>query len=361
VLLLIAAALGDDGTTDSAAPGWDFSEDFSDHLAPLTLREGEPLVVPSAGCAGCHAAQHADWSASRHRSAWTNDVFQTGYLVEQKDFCVYCHAPLAEQTAEVLENRAWYVAQHPRINAELPDKRPEPLAAEGVSCAVCHWREGRLLGPGDGEGAAHPVGHAPELRSADFCAGCHEFFMPEGHGGEIGFTDVPMQHTFTEWRQWAEDESEPRTCQGCHMPDGRHLFRGAHDQTFLQSAVSVDAWLEDDALVLCLESVDVGHHLPTGDLFRHLTLEVRDGETWRVVHRIGRTFALIVDPDTGDISKQLTADTALRPGEPVEITVPGARAWRLRYHYASAEDEVRGLLPLDALIVTLLEGVVEEE
>ncbi|MFT5685737.1 MAG: hypothetical protein ACI8RZ_006691 [Myxococcota bacterium] len=349
--VLIAAALAEDPAD------WG----FSDHLAPLTLRDGEPLRIASEGCASCHHQQHADWFASRHRSAWTNDVYQTGYLVEQKNFCVYCHAPLAEQTAEVLANRAWYAAQHPRVNAELPEKKPEPHAAEGVSCATCHWREGSLVGPGNGEGAAHPVESDPGLRTSEFCAGCHEFFMPEGHAGTVSFTDVPMQHTFTEWQQWSARTGEDRTCQSCHMPDGRHLFRGAHDVAYLQSSVSVDAWRADGAVVFCLESVDVGHHLPTGDLFRHLTLEVDDGDGWRTIHRIGRAYEIAIDSKTGDISKQLSADTALRPGEPVEVTVPAANAWRLRYHYASAEDEVRGLLPREALIVTLLEGVLEEE
>ncbi len=356
--LLLAAALAGPPASDApAVTDWG----FGDHLAPLTLRDGEPLHIASDRCADCHAQQHADWSASRHRSAWTNDVFQTGYLVEQKDFCVYCHAPLAEQTAEILANRDWYTAQHPRLNAPLPDKLPEPHAAEGVSCATCHWRDGRLVGPGNGTGAAHPVASDPSLRESAFCADCHEFYMPEGHGGVISFTDVPMQHTFTEWQDWSAQTGEERTCQSCHMPDGRHVFRGAHDVTFLRSSVSVDVWRADGAVVFCLESVDVGHHLPTGDLFRHLTLEVRDADGWHTIHRIGRLFALILDPETGDISKQLSADTSLRPGEPVEVVTSPASAWRLRYHYASAEDEARGLLPRDALIVTLLEGVLEEE
>ena len=135
VVLLLAAANAEDE--------WG----FSDHLAPLTLREGEPVVVPSAGCANCHRQQYDDWLTSRHRSAWSNDVFQTGYLVEQKDFCVYCHAPLIEQTTEVLANRAWYRAQHPKVHAPLPEKLPEVLAAEGVSCAVCLASAGAAKGP----------------------------------------------------------------------------------------------------------------------------------------------------------------------------------------------------------------------
>ena len=210
------------------------------------------------------------------------------------------------------------------------------------------------MGPDGGEGAAHPVTAAPEQRQSEFCAGCHEFFMPEGHGGTISFTDVPMQHTFSEWQAWGGEQ----TCQDCHMPDGRHTFRGAHDLSYLRSSVSVDVWREDGAVVFCLESVGVGHHFPTGDLFRHLTLEVDDGSGWRTIHHIGREFDVVIDRQTGDISKQLVADTALRPGVPVEVSVPDAAQWRLRYHYASKEDEVRRLLPLDALIVVMDEGAV---
>ena len=93
------------------------------------------------------------------------------------------------------------------------------------------------------------------------------------------------------------------------MPGGRHLFRGAWDVELLRRSPHVDVvdgvGLGDgvDGRALVLRSVDVGHHFPTGDLFRHLTVEVcadghindadadKNDDAWRDVFRIGRVFA----------------------------------------------------------------------
>lgn len=329
---------------------------FDDITAPLTLRPEAPMQLRSEACGWCHAEQYADWQSSRHRQSWTNDIFQAGYIVEPQDFCVYCHAPLAEQTAEVLNNRAWYRAQHPRSTVDpLPLRAPEPYAAEGVNCVTCHWRQGQLYGPTGPEGAAHPVDRAEDMQAADFCAGCHEFPMAQGRGGQIHFTDEPMQKTYQEWRAWGGAQ----TCQSCHMPEGRHTFRGAHDLSLLRASIDVTATRADPQTVhFCVESVGVGHHVPTGDLFRHLTLEVDDGAGFQTVADIGRTFHLIADPQTGEISKHQKSDTALRPGVPQTFVVtarPGAR-WRLRYHYGSPKDEQLGLVPLEAMIVEIAAG-----
>ncbi len=63
---------------------------------------------------------------------------------------------------------------------------------------------------------------------------------------------------------------------------------------------------------------------------------------------------------TGDVQKTLLHDTSLRPGEPAEIAIIAAERarWRLRYHYGSAEDEQRGLLPMEALVVTIASGEI---
>ncbi|MEL6341787.1 MAG: hypothetical protein AAFV53_01545 [Myxococcota bacterium] len=325
--------------------------------APLTLRPDAPMVLPSKPCQLCHAEQYADWQSSMHRQSWTNPIFQAGYLVEQQDFCVYCHAPLAEQTAEVLENRAWYRAQHPLRTDPLPARKPEPYAAEGVNCVTCHWREGQMHGVAAADDAAHPITPAPELAESSFCAGCHEFNMAAGHNGAITFTDEPMQKTFQEWAEWGGAE----TCQGCHMPGGRHTFRGANDRALLRASVDVSVAWSDGVAVFCLESVGVGHHVPTGDLFRRLTLQIDQGAGFETVATIGRRFGLVADPKTGEIEKRLQEDTALRPDEPREITVemPAGSAWQLRYHYGSEKDEQHGLAPIEQLIAVVAEGIVE--
>lgn len=325
---------------------------FSDLTAPLDVGD---IPSKSSACAGCHSQIYDDWQGSRHRASWDNPVFLAGYIVEPKDFCVYCHAPLAAQTAEVLANKAWYLSQHPRATAPVPARQPEPHAAEGVNCVTCHWRAGSLHGPTAPADGAHPVEAAPELSSSDFCAGCHEFAMPEGHDGAVGFTAEPMQQTHSEWRAWGGGER----CQDCHMPGGRHTFRGAHDTEFLRASVDISADRDGDVVRFCIESVGVGHQLPTGDLFRRFSLQVDSGSGFEEVASFGRSFRLDADPKTGDIHKRLAADTSLLPGVPREVSVAvgaGAVAWRLQYHFASEADERNGLLPREALVVLLHEG-----
>ena len=135
------------------------------------------------------------------------------------------------------------------------------------------------------------------------------------------------------------------------MPGGRHLFRGAHDLDWLRASVRVQR--EPDALVV--STVDVGHDLPSGDLFHALTLEVADLDGYRVVARFGRTFTHRTDAE-GNLVKVLDEDTALHPDEARVVPVPRGAAWRLRYHFASEGDEARGHLPLDEIVVTLAEG-----
>jgi hypothetical protein len=95
-----------------------------------------------------------------------------------------------------------------------------------------------------------------------------------------------------------------------------------------------------------MHSRGVGHHFPTGDLFRHLTVEVsdvvRDGVdddgAFVAVFRVGRTFG-------GEgLDKRVVADTSLVPGVPRRVPLPSStKRWRIRYHYAEARHERAGV------------------
>jgi hypothetical protein len=273
----------------------------------------------SEACGGCHGAAFADWGGSGHASAWTNPLFRAGFKVEPRRFCVDCHAPVAER------------------------------AAEGIGCLGCH--EARAAEPAAGHVAA--LRSREELRSATACKDCHEFATPAFDDGAARATSLPMQSTYSEWVAY-QRAGGGETCQGCHMPQGRHVMSGAHDVELLRRALAVAA--ADGALALT--SVGVGHSFPTGDVFRHLTVEVReDGGAWRVVARLGRRFDTRLDGETLLARKVETADTSLRPGEARVIRLPAAaKRWRVRYHYGSERDERRGLVPDAALFATLAEG-----
>jgi hypothetical protein len=140
------------------------------------------------------------------------------------------------------------------------------------------------------------------------------------------------------------------------MPGGSHRFNGSDDRDFLRSALRVSARAEG----FLVESVDVGHHLPTGDLFRHLTLEVWQGGRWVVIARFGRRYDVELRPLGEELHalKRLIEDTSLRPRQPAAIPWPGApqAQWRLRYHATSEEEEARSRLPQEELVWVLLSG-----
>jgi hypothetical protein len=326
--------------------------------AGLGFSRGEHPIDIGSGfrsaerCGSCHETQLEAWSASRHSVAHSNDIYQAGLVDEPSAFCVNCHSPLPEQVDEVLANLRWYAWKDPveRFGAE-PERLPERRAGEGVTCAACHVRDGVVLGTGEGLGATHGVRETPELSSPELCAGCHEFRTPIFHGDTWTLTDVPMQSTYSEWQEWGGDQ----TCQDCHMPDGDHRFRGAHDRDFLVGSLAVEV----GGSALTLRSVGVGHSLPTGDLFRNLTVEAHDGHDWAVVHRIGRRFEERRDPQTLGWTKGLVEDSSLRPGERRVVQLPvGTSAWRVRYHFGAEHDERRGLVPLEDLVVVLRAGVI---
>lgn len=324
------------------------------HAQTFGFTEGaEPLDVrwaSAASCGDCHEEQAEDWAGSRHRVAHTNPLYELGLVDEPSAFCVNCHSPVAAQAREVMADLAWYRWRRAGEVGPEPARVPSPRAEEGVTCVACHVRDGAVLSTTDAPFATHRVQVAP-IDDAAFCAGCHEFRMPAFTAGTWTLTDVPMQSTYAEWKAWGG----PSSCVDCHMPGGRHVFRGAHDRAFLTGALDARPAGSGDARVLELRSVDVGHAFPTGDLFRNLTVEVLDGGTWTTLHRIGRRFD-VEDDDTGlAVHKRVVEDTSLQPGEVRRVAI-GDRAWRVRFHYGSERDEHRGALGDDVLYAVLASG-----
>jgi hypothetical protein len=258
----LAVGLAATARSDSDSPRL-----FNRGRAPIDI--GVPVVdrtrADAEACAGCHAEIAAEWEASFHRQAWTNEFFQAAYADEPRESCRNCHAPLRRSD------------------------EPAGIAAEqGVSCAVCHVRGNRILGTGRTRGGPHRVQRVAGMDRSGFCAGCHQFDFPADLARERGLeaTNEPMQDTYEEWRasHFAEDGVE---CQDCHMPevrgaDGRrhasHAFPGSHDPAMLSRAVEVEieAHREDDRVVVEARVVPagVGHSFPTGDLFRRVELRI---------------------------------------------------------------------------------------
>lgn len=305
-------------------------------LAPPAVTASSPPA--SERCGDCHARAAAAWEGSGHARAWSSPLFQAGLAVERRRFCVDCHAPQG--------------------------------AGQPIGCASCH------AAPGGGEAAAGAL-HAPlvlrpraALRDPAFCKDCHEFATPAWDGGVMRMTALPMQSTFAEWDRYRR-AGGAGTCQSCHMPEGRHDMHGAHDIDLLRGSLALDVASNDvrgehggRAVTFALRSVGVGHRFPTGDLFRHLTVEVREPSAadWRVILRAGRRFETRLDAGTLTADKIELANTTLEPGETRLVTYRRSGraplAWRVQYHYGSARDEARAAVSYDQLVTTLLAGQV---
>ncbi|MCC7033523.1 MAG: hypothetical protein IT179_11895, partial [Acidobacteria bacterium] len=100
------------------------------------------------------------------------------------------------------------------------------------------------------------------FESADFCAGCHQF--AEGNAPKVN--GAFLQNTIVEWRA-SRAAREGKTCQTCHMPGRRHLFRGIHDPETVRSGVrwTFDARAAGDRVEsrLTLTNTETGHAFPT--------------------------------------------------------------------------------------------------
>lgn len=308
---------------------------------PIEIKEPlDGVQVRSAEtCRNCHSTIYEQWSRSRHRVAWTNPIFQDGFHFEPSTRCVHCHAPLKEQF-DAIQN---------------PTHAPSPnLAHEGINCVVCHVREGKVFGVHETKNALHSYRATSELSRPEFCAGCHQFEFHRVRDGNLSLTGIPMQNTYGEWREYVKRGGD-RTCQNCHMPDGRHEFPGANDRNFLRKALEVRAGENS----ITLKSVGVGHEFPTGDLFRYLTLEVAPlGGSFTVVKKFRRNFTLVVDPKNGQADKVPTENHSLKPFRPETLSIPEAcgKRYRVRYHYASEQNEARATLPDNLLYATVSEG-----
>ena len=188
-------------------------------LAACTTHPTQPVVSETA-CAGCHAAEVAQWRESIHRASFTSADFQRSYRVEPLPYCVGCHAPLAD-------------------------------AAAGIGCAACH-----------GNTAAH-VAHRARTAKVS-CAGCHDFDAPG--------SNAILQSTA---REHDTGPFATTPCPTCHMPRKDHRFAVTRNPDFLRRAIRVsNAHFENGNLTLRVASNGVGHRFPTGDLFRRVTVTV---------------------------------------------------------------------------------------
>ncbi len=190
-----------------------------------------------------NAARDPYWHAGVRRE--TMDHPESRAAIE--DECSVCHMPMARFEAR-LGGREGTVFNHLTF---LPNDHGDRLAADGVSCSLCHQigkeklgtREsyvgGFVIGGPNAQGRrlefgpfAPDAGHATIMRSAtggfqptesahvresEMCATCHTLITRTlGPGGkEMG--EFPEQVPYQEWLH--SEYRQKRSCQSCHMPE----------------------------------------------------------------------------------------------------------------------------------------------
>ena len=167
-------------------------------------------------CAACHSNEVSEWEGSLHHRSFTDSDFAASFAKEPASFCRNCHAP-------------------------------EGNEERGVGCRSCHdvTKE-------------HGVGGAVSTRA---CGGCHEFTFPN--------RAALMQKTVAEH---AASPSKSTSCSSCHRG---HRFDVSRNVDLLRSSITMHASRSKEGLVIDLKTNDVGHAMPTGDLFRRLRVVVR--------------------------------------------------------------------------------------
>ncbi|HLK92721.1 MAG TPA: multiheme c-type cytochrome [Polyangia bacterium] len=303
-------------------------------LGLMAVTPAAPDRLGASACGDCHGTAFESWRSSAHAVSATNAIYRAGFRVEPRQFCVDCHTSTLAR------------------------------AEEGIGCASCHAAAREAGAPAAGHAVA--LRARADLRDPALCRDCHEFATPAFEEGAVRMTSLPMQRTYSEWLAYRA-AGGAGTCQSCHMPGGDHGMRGAHDPDLLRRSLAVTVTDEASGARLTLASAGVGHGFPTGDLFRHLTVEVRAAgdareDAWRVVDRMGRRFETRLDGATMRAYKVETADTALVPGVPRVVALGTGRGrleWRVRYHYGSERDERRGVVTAEALFATLATGTID--
>ncbi|HJL15315.1 MAG TPA: multiheme c-type cytochrome [Sandaracinaceae bacterium LLY-WYZ-13_1] len=393
----------------------------------VRLVEGDPRDAARLAdvevCGTCHEDVLTTWRSSAHaRASFDNPWYRQAVESirdergpEASRFCAGCHDPvLLVDGAMASEIR--------------PD---DPRAHAGVTCLVCHGaREARPDGAGSytlstravplpdpadrEEVAAHVAAVTPDpLRTATLCGSCHRGFLGPDMGNphhQGGIDDVtPWQRSgYAGSAATRVDEPvEPRTCQGCHMPEGPaphgdmaadaaghirvHRVAGAHTalaaatgdaaqlraaQANLRRAARIDVaavrsadrdarWLPSDGaairpgesieLDVVVRNLGAGHRFPGGTLDAQDTwieVEVHDARG-ALLASAGTAHAERTDPEAPDdpSTHRLQATLVDEEAEP---------DYRHRVHRFRAKVLDRTLGPRDAAVVRYALEVPED-
>ena len=210
----------------------------------LTAPSGEDVSIGSAwrGSIMANSSRDPYWQASVRRE--TLDHPEHARAIE--DECSICHMPMARTLARSRGEHGRVFAHLPIVQGGSDENR---LAADGVSCALCHQIDREGLGTKESFTGGFvvkpaPAGGAPifgpfevdrgrarlmhsatgvtptqanHIQESALCATCHTLYTDAlGPRGEI-IGSMPEQVPYLEWLHSAYRQE--RSCQSCHMPE----------------------------------------------------------------------------------------------------------------------------------------------
>jgi len=189
-----------------------------------------------------HSAKDPYWQASVRRETLAHPT--AGEAIENE--CSACHMPMARFRAKASGMMGGVFANLP---VGMVVSRNGQLAADGVSCTMCHQIQDQNLGEEESFTAGFSVdtvtqienrsiygpyeidagrqrimrsasafvpGQALHVQRSEVCATCHTLYTHSlGPGGEV-VGELPEQVPYLEWRH--SSYREEKSCQDCHMP-----------------------------------------------------------------------------------------------------------------------------------------------
>jgi hypothetical protein len=302
--------------------------------APASFSPIEKSLSPDS-CGACHQQQLKDWQGSSHAHAMGPGLI--GQLVEmaatdrnQHQACLSCHAPLSEQADSLVVELARGTYDFKSLP---PPDNSNKLHEQGMICAACHLRGYEMFGPprkdgttADSNDTTLPHGaweSTDAFEDSRFCSTCHQF----GANG-YALNGKLLENTYEEWK--ASDYPEKGvSCQSCHMPDRRHLWRGIHDVEMTRSGVTIETSMtpaENDQIIgsIKITNSNTGHYFPTyitpKILLQGIQLDQNGAEIAGSSQQfeIGRNLPLNLASEN--------YDTRLAPGQMLEIDYEAPRA-----------------------------------
>ncbi len=295
----------------------------------------EKLSLDARECGKCHQFEYNTWRESVHARAFTNHVFAHAVQRDRDGWCLNCHTPLWSGKEADVDRIIGWLTKPAGVRAQMP-----AYLERGITCAVCHVRDGQIVGSGkkarDPTGKKHEIIVDKNLRTEKFCAGCHQFNFPAEIKPVVVYQhSPPMQNVVAEHLSLRKLYSDKR-CGDCHFKNADHSLHqtAATDmREKFQIEVKRKRGANKNHITYTIRTPAIGHHFPTGDLFRAVKLTIF-GENNKILYREEfRKEVRVVD-------QELVSDTTLRPAKvgesatvtkTVELTEPPKRC-ELNYH-----------------------------